>query len=111
MLALISELRQGDYAGYVAPFNAARLADTRVKEMYDDIYGPGLSAPHKVRDPAVALHRAKLSTSLVHDKHATPAKPAQAMQASEATARPLSVEAQRSSAVAAMVHEDHAAVR
>ena len=63
----------------------------------------------RVREAAEAAHKARLSgESPIHDKNATPAEPKQQLRDFEATARPLSIVAARSSRGASTVHEEHA---
>ena len=74
-----------------------------------DKYGKGPFMPEQVREASAASFRAKLSgTSLIHDKRATPAEPAQSLIQFEATCRPFTLVAARSSASASTVHEEHA---
>ena len=110
VLALIAELRSSGYPGYAAPCNAEEAVRQRMKEMYVDKYGQGPFVPERVREASEAAFRARLisGASLIHDKRATPAEPAQSLRELEASARPFTLVAARSSASASTVHEEHA---
>ena len=111
VLALIEELRSSGYPGYAADINASEAVRQRVQEMYVDKYGEGPFVPEKVREAAEAAHKARLSgESLIHDKNATPAEPKQQLRDFEATTRPFSIVAARSSCGASTVHEEHATI-
>ena len=109
VLSLIGELCSSGYSGYTSPCNSEEAVQRRMKEMYVDKYGKGPFMPEQVREASAASFRAKLSgTSLIHDKRATPAEPAQSLIQFEATCRPFTLVAARSSASASTAHEEHA---
>ena len=108
VLRLIDILRKSGYPGYTADFNSRERVQKRMTQMYTSKYGEDAFIPAKIKEAIEQAHRARLTgTSLILDKNATPAEPANAVSTTEQNLRPISLIAQRSCKSAATAYEEH----
>ena len=103
---LISILRRSGYPGYeVHGVNAPDKVADRLKERYLDVYGHAVFIPAAVSAAIDVQPKSKLS--LVQDKVATPAEPANTITEWDKCVRPAHIVAERSTQSQSNVHENY----
>ena len=106
---LIAILRRSGYPGYeVDGVNAPDKVAERLKERYLDVYGHATFIPAAVSRTINVQEKTKLS--IIQDKVATPAEPANSVQEWDKTLRPQHIVAERSVHSQANVHENYKSI-